>query len=145
MFFCFHPSGVGKASKNNTTPIHCNYIANYYYLHNTAVDCGSLDDPVNGQVEFTNTTVGSTANYTCNCGYFLSNGNSTRTCEANGEWSGSPPSCECEWTCRNIIDNCMHLSSLELLTVAQWCSTIVSKHILNCIVTIRHLWVRAVT
>ena len=60
------------------------------------VCCSNLDDPLSGQVELSNTTVGSTANYTCNQGYTISNGNSTRTCEANGQWSGSPPSCECE-------------------------------------------------
>ena len=59
------------------------------------IDCGSLDDPDNGQVELSNTTLGSTANFTCSWGYSLSNGNSTYTCEANGEWSGDPPICEC--------------------------------------------------
>ena len=58
--------------------------------------CCSLEDPVNGQVELSNTTLGSTANYTCNQGYSLGNGSSTRTCEADGEWSGNPPSCERE-------------------------------------------------
>ena len=68
-----------------------------YLLSVTAVvDCGSLEDPDNGQVEFSNTTFESTANYTCDLGYSL-NGNWTRTCEANGEWSGNPPSCECKW------------------------------------------------
>ena len=61
------------------------------------VDCGSLDDPDNGQVEVSSTKFGSTANYSCNVCYILSNGNSTRTCEANGRWSGDPPSCECKW------------------------------------------------
>ena len=69
---------------------------NFLCLYYTDVNCSSLDDPLNGHVELSNTTVGSTANYTCNQGYILSNGNSTRTCEANGVWSGSPPSCECE-------------------------------------------------
>ena len=60
------------------------------------VDCGSLEDPDNGQVEFSNTTFESTANYTCDLGYSL-NGNSTRTCEGSGEWSGNQPSCERKW------------------------------------------------
>jgi len=60
------------------------------------VDCGTLEDPDNGRVEFSNTTFESTANYTCNLGYSL-NGNSTRTCETNGEWSGDSPSCERKW------------------------------------------------
>ena len=60
------------------------------------VDCGSLEDPDNGQVEFSNTTFESTVNYTCDLGYNL-NGNSTHTCEANGEWSENPPSCERKW------------------------------------------------
>ena len=68
-----------------------------------AVGCCSLGHPVNGQVELSNTTVRSTANYTCNQGYILSNGNSTRTCEANGEWSGSSPSCECGWIHMYVI------------------------------------------
>ena len=62
----------------------------------TVVECCNLDDPDNGQVELSNTTVGSTANYTCNQGYIISSGDNNRTCEANGVWSGSPPSCECE-------------------------------------------------
>ena len=58
------------------------------------IKCSSLDDPANGQVELSNTTVGSSANYTCTRGYILSNGNNTRTCEADGEWSGDTPICE---------------------------------------------------
>ena len=65
----------------------------YLLCVSAVVDCGSLDDPDNGQVNFSNTTFESTANYTCDLGYNL-NGNSTRTCEASGEWSGDPPSCE---------------------------------------------------
>ena len=61
------------------------------------IDCGSLDDPENGQVELSNTTVGSTANFTCNQDYILSNGSSTRICQTNGEWSGDSPFCECTY------------------------------------------------
>ena len=67
------------------------------------VDCGSLEDPDNGQVEFFNTTFKSTANFTCDLGYNFT-GSSTRTCETNGEWSGNPPSCECKWLkCWRIV------------------------------------------
>ena len=58
------------------------------------MDCGNLNDPVNGSVTHTSgTTFGQTATYTCNTGYNLV-GDSTRTCEATGEWSGSAPTCE---------------------------------------------------
>lgn len=36
----------------------------------------------------------SQATYTCNDGFIISSGNDTRTCEANGEWSGTDPTCE---------------------------------------------------
>ena len=58
------------------------------------VDCGSLTDPGNGSVTHTaGTTFGQTATYSCNTGYNLV-GDSTRTCQATGVWSGSAPTCE---------------------------------------------------
>ena len=58
------------------------------------MDCGSLTNPANGQVSHTTgTTFGQTATYSCNTGYNLV-GDSTRTCQATGEWSGSEPTCE---------------------------------------------------
>ena len=53
-----------------------------------AVDCGSLSDPGNGIVDASNTTFMNTATYTCNTGYNLT-GDTTRTCQANGTWSGT--------------------------------------------------------
>ena len=47
-------------------------------------DCLSLPNPVNGQVKFPDTTVGSVANFSCFAGYTL-NGTTTHTCEADGE------------------------------------------------------------
>ena len=38
------------------------------------------------------TTVGQIVTYTCNSGYELM-GNSTRTCQSSGQWTGSQPSC----------------------------------------------------
>ena len=58
------------------------------------VDCGALTDPANGQVSHTaGTTFGETAAYSCNTGYNLV-GDSTRTCQATGMWSGSEPTCQ---------------------------------------------------
>ena len=47
---------------------------------------------VSGSVRLTGFTPGSTATYSCNDGYNLV-GTSVRTCQANGEWSGSAPIC----------------------------------------------------
>ena len=58
-----------------------------------AVSCDPLDDPTNGQVSFGATTFQSRANYSCNAGYILM-GNMTRSCQADGEWSDTDPSCE---------------------------------------------------
>ena len=57
------------------------------------VDCGTLTNPANGQVNHTaETTFGQTATYSCDPGYNLV-GDSTRTCQADGIWSGSDPTC----------------------------------------------------
>ena len=64
------------------------------FLLSTAVDCGTLTNPANGQVNQTaGTTFGRTATYSCNTGYNLV-GVSTRTCQATGSWSGSAPTCQ---------------------------------------------------
>ena len=67
------------------------------YLHIffiLTVDCGNLTDPANGSVNHTaGTASGQTATYSCNTGYNLV-GDSTRTCQATGNWSGSVPTCE---------------------------------------------------
>ena len=73
----------------------------------TAVNCGPLTDPANGSVTHTaGTDVGQTATYSCNRGYNLV-GDSTRTCQARGNWSGSAPTCQgvyfLTWPCLSII------------------------------------------
>ena len=57
-----------------------------------AVDCGALNDPNNGDVSLTGTTFESTATYSCSDGYVLE-GEQTRTCQADTEWSGTVPHC----------------------------------------------------
>ena len=56
------------------------------------MDCGVLVDPSNGQVDFPATTYGSVAQYTCTAGC-VPVGNTSRTCTADGTWSGSIPQC----------------------------------------------------
>ena len=56
--------------------------------------CVSLASPTNGNVttEIVHTIVIST--YTCESGYRLKNGDSSRICLPSGLWSGKEPSCE---------------------------------------------------
>ena len=64
------------------------------FLILTTVDCGPLTDPANGQVDHTyGTTVEQNATYSCNTGYNLV-GDSIRTCQATGNWSGGAPTCQ---------------------------------------------------
>ena len=71
----------------------------YMYLLLTVVNCGALSNPANGQVNHTaGTTLGQTATYSSNTGYYLV-GNSNRTCQATGGWSGSVPACQSMLLC----------------------------------------------
>ena len=59
----------------------------------TRIVCSNLPNPNNGQVTFSSgVVVGSRATYTCNTGYLIV-GESTRTCQQGGTWSGSVPTC----------------------------------------------------
>ncbi|XP_019647923.1 PREDICTED: LOW QUALITY PROTEIN: sushi, von Willebrand factor type A, EGF and pentraxin domain-containing protein 1-like [Branchiostoma belcheri] len=58
-----------------------------------SVTCGSLLAPVYGAVRAPGNTFGDTATIMCEPGYELV-GDSIRTCEASGLWSGSTPLCQ---------------------------------------------------
>ena len=68
----------------------------------TIKDCGALVNPSLGTVTAATTTYGSTATYGCQTGYGPS-GSSTRTCQGDGTWSGTQPTC--------VIANCPALAS----------------------------------
>ena len=65
------------------------------FFINTVYDCGPLENPINGTVEFTETTFGAIATFSCVVGYNLTgnNGQDTRECLFGG-WSGEDPTCE---------------------------------------------------
>ena len=58
----------------------------------TVVDCGDPGTLTNGQRSLPSTTYNSVVTYTCDVGYTLQGSNS-RTCQSDGQWSGSVPRC----------------------------------------------------
>ena len=56
--------------------------------------CDPLSDPANGMVTVPSRIVGSVATYECDTGREVV-GDETRTCQVDGQWSGSEPTCEC--------------------------------------------------
>ena len=60
----------------------------------TVIMCDPLSDPANGMVTVSSRMVGSVATYECDAGHVMI-GDEARTCQANGQWSGSEPTCEC--------------------------------------------------
>jgi hypothetical protein len=55
--------------------------------------CPGLEPPQNGSVSAPVTDIGSTASYQCADGFTLA-GDVSRTCQADGTWSGRAPTCE---------------------------------------------------
>ncbi len=70
-------------------------------LRSTAVDCGDLDDPEYGDVDFSKTTDGSKATYSCQQGYYLA-GPKTRFCLYLGKWGGNTPVCKRKYMCMRV-------------------------------------------
>ena len=58
-------------------------------------DCENLPNPENGRVVLNGNNPGSTATYSCDTRYRLV-GSEERTCQNDGEWSESAPTCECK-------------------------------------------------
>lgn len=62
-------------------------------LLSPVVDCGIPLDPPNGIVNISRVTAfNQVATYSCNSGHILV-GTRTRTCQADGRWSGGEPIC----------------------------------------------------
>ncbi|XP_078664783.1 sushi, von Willebrand factor type A, EGF and pentraxin domain-containing protein 1-like [Branchiostoma floridae x Branchiostoma belcheri] len=61
------------------------------------VECSTLQAPPNSDMAVSGNTFGNTATTSCDPGYDLVNGDTVRSCQASGEWSGS--SVLCQKTC----------------------------------------------
>ena len=68
------------------------------------IDCGPLENPSNGTVTINSgvdaviiTGHHAVATYTCDLGYRLDSGSSTRTCGTSGTWSGTMAVCVCKY------------------------------------------------
>ncbi len=61
----------------------------------SVAQCPGLDAPANGNIETTGMDFWDTATYSCSRGFILV-GVDTRTCQANGAWSGNPSFCTCK-------------------------------------------------
>ena len=58
-----------------------------------AVNCGNVPAPNFGTVQVTSLQLNGIATYTCLNGFKLI-GAATRTCQTDGTWSGSAPTCQ---------------------------------------------------
>ncbi|XP_078585767.1 CUB and sushi domain-containing protein 1-like [Branchiostoma floridae x Branchiostoma japonicum] len=58
------------------------------------VECASPKAQPNSDIVVSGTSYGETVTSTCYPGYELSSGDTVRTCEASGRWTGTPPVCE---------------------------------------------------
>ena len=68
------------------------YFLFYFTTPFPAVNCGDPGTPSNGRRTGSSTTYNSVVTYTCNTGY-TRQGSNRRTCQSNGQWSGSLPQC----------------------------------------------------
>eukprot|EP01083_Nonionella_stella_P170645 581221_1 len=75
--------------------------------------CDPLSPPVNGMIALTNRSINGEASYTCNFGYFTSDGSQEimpviRSCQQNADWTGQAPLCiprRAQWLLY-LLDRC---------------------------------------
>ena len=77
-----------------------------FLLPFAAINCGDPGTPTNGQRSLSSTTYNSVVNYTCDEGYTLQGSNS-RTCQSDGQWSGSVPQCKGMFLQTFAVTNCV--------------------------------------
>ena len=77
-----------------------NYVYKYSLYHlifcYIVVRCSSPYAPSNVKRTYRGRNYNDTVNFHCKTGYLL-RGSSSRTCQANGQWSGTQPTCVSKW------------------------------------------------
>ena len=67
----------------------------FFFLF-TVNHCQQLHAPPNGSLEHCSNLPGQSCEFSCNKGYTLT-GSTTRTCNSNGTWTGTPTQCNGNW------------------------------------------------
>ena len=98
--------------------VSCFFIWNYI-----TVNCGTPRSLSNGQRRYSSTTFGYTVTYTCNTGYLRTAGSSSRTCQSNGQWSGTHPTCTRKSTLCHFISFTYWLLTYERIAIVYWIFT----------------------
>lgn len=73
------------------------YVEYMTFVVCLVIDCGPPDVPVSGSVGSGNTTCGQSLSFACDECYNLTKGSHNRKCLPTGNWSGSVPTCECQY------------------------------------------------
>ena len=97
-FFCSESRAVCMSS-GTSAYVHNEYWVMYTNLLPLSVrTCANLTDPADGQVTYspsdTPRFVGTVATYSCEQGFDVVEGDMERTCQSDGTWTGSEPSCQ---------------------------------------------------
>ena len=92
---------LGSVSLSYHSPVQSIVIVSSLAIH-----CSDPGTPTNGQRSLSSTTYNSVVTYTCDVGYTLQGANS-RTCQSNGQWSGSVPQCKSMFLQTFAVINCV--------------------------------------
>ena len=78
--------------------LHMPTTLHIHLLCYTGITCPDLDPIGNGTLVISGSGLGSTATYSCDDGYILSDGFTVRVCTEHGEWTGRAGFCERTYT-----------------------------------------------
>ena len=103
--------------------MHTRHLQHLYFFQNASgVKCPELSYPTSGFVLPGGRSFEATRSFRCRTGYTLS-GSTERTCESNGEWSGSETSCTSKYRkwANLVFSNLLDQSDcISVVTTSAW-------------------------